>query len=387
MKRITLLKQIIIVGLMIGMVVPAIAQDLYLPATSKSKEAKAFYAKAITAFYDVEFPKAYDLASQALDADPNFFMGHFLNSFHTDKAIRQASIATMASYAGKLNKGEKVIKEMAMKINEDPKYKAVEDWRKIASMYKKNVFPKALLVTQLTGAEETLDEALGLLDECLKLDTELPFVYNSKGYIYLFQKEYGSAENAFDQYLKMAPKQANPYDSKGDYYMAIKNYPEAAYMYKKAYDMNETFTASLKKHKEAIWMAKRVEIAKEVAVKRDGLVEAYNAGDMRKYAKFYLNAPEFCFVVNGEVIDSYSEFVKRVYQSSEMFSKWHIKALKETIEVSAEHVATASTLYQFTGTQVGGEKMDFTGTFTSVWRKDDGKWRVIHAVNTNPLKD
>jgi len=385
MKRITVVKQTILIGLLVGLLTPVIGQDMYLPATTKSKEAKALYVEAANALYDVEFPKAFELTAKALEADPDFFMGHFFNTFNGDKALREASMDKMVAYSGKLNKGEKVIKEIAVKRKENPKYKAVEDWRKVADLYPKNIFPKAILVNQLSGSEETLDEALALLDECLALNPELPFVYNSKGYIYLAKKDYGNAENAFEQYIKVASDKANPYDSKGDYLMAVKNYKEAADMYKKAFDMNSAFIVSKKKHKEAKWMAKRVVIAKEVETRMDALVDTYNSRDMGKYTKFYLNSPEFCFVMNGEVMDSYSEFVKNTYKSKEKYSEWNVEMLKQNTEIPAENIATITQIFTYKATPVEGDKIDDKGSYTTVWRKDDGKWKVVHVIEVFPL--
>ncbi|MCG8582859.1 MAG: nuclear transport factor 2 family protein [Bacteroidales bacterium] len=387
MKKITLIKQGLLTALLLGMVTPLIAQDLYLPATTKSKEAKVLYTEAMDAVYDVEFTKMQKVNKKALEADPNFFMGYFLQSMVGDKASREAARDKMASYSGKMNKGEKVLKEGAIKMKADPKYVPIAESRQLVKLYPKNIFAKTMLAYNLGGEDETRAEALSILEECAKMNPDVASVHNTKGYLYLADKEYDKAKASFDKYIEMAPNKANPYDSKGDYFMAVKSYKDAAKSYKKAYEMNDEFSMSKKKGKEAKWMAKREMIAADVKTHAHQLVADYNSRDVGKYVKNYYSGPEFCFVVNGEAVDSYKEFVDRVYKSHDMFTDWNVEILSETIEVPAENIATVTHMFAFTGTPKDGEKQALKGSFTSVWRHIDDKWMVVHAVNTNPLKE
>ena len=387
MKKIILLKQSLTLGLLFSMMLPLMAQDLYLPATTKSKEAKTLYKEAMDAMYDVEFAKLEKINQKALEADPNFFMGFFLQSFSNDKAVRTEALGKMADYSGRLNKGEKVIKSLAAKMKEDPKYDGIAEGRELVKLYPKNIFSKTMLAYNLGGKDETREEALKLLDDCLALNPDVASLHNTKGYLYLQQKEFDKAKAEFDKYIAMDEGKANPYDSKGDYFMAVKEYKNAAKSYKKAYEINNEFTFSKEKLKDAKWMAKREKIAREVKVMIDKLVADYNSRDMGKYTKNYLNGPEFCFVLNGDATDSYQEFVKRVYKSHDMYSDWKVEILKETIEVPSENVATVTQIFAYNATPKEGEKLEMKGSFTSVWRKDKDEWKVVHAINTNPIDE
>jgi tetratricopeptide (TPR) repeat protein len=65
-------------------------------------------------------------------------------------------------------------------------------------------------------------------------------------------KDYERAEAALDNYIRLAPEQANPYDSKGDYFMATEQYEEAYDSYMKAYEIDSAaFSVSKKKAKKA----------------------------------------------------------------------------------------------------------------------------------------
>jgi tetratricopeptide (TPR) repeat protein len=387
MKNITLMRQALLTVFLLGMVAPLVAQDLYLPATTKSKEAKVLYTEAMDALYDVEFAKALKINQKALEADPNFFMGYFLQTFSGNKAIRNDALDKLANYSGKMNKGEKVIQQLANKRKADPKYKGIEESRQLVKLYPKNTYAKVFLAYNLSWSKESRAEALAILDECIQLNSDMATLHNSKGYIYLADKEYDKAKASFDKYIEMAPDKANRYDSKGDYFMAVKAYKEAAKSYMKAYELNSDFTMSKKKGKEAKWMAKREKIAAEVKVHTNQLFADYNSKDMGKYTKNYFNGAEFCFVINGDAIHSYSEFVKRVNKSTTYYNDWKVEAVSEVIEVPAEDIAIATQIFVFYGTPKEGDKQEFKGNFTTVWRNINDQWKVVHAINTNPLKE
>ncbi|MCT4587473.1 MAG: nuclear transport factor 2 family protein [Carboxylicivirga sp.] len=387
MKKGNGLKQFLLLGLLFGMVLPMLAQEMYLPATTRSKEAKALYKQAMDAVYDVEFIRMEKINKQALAADPNLFMGLFLQSFSNDKSRRDEAIGKMASYSGKMNKGEKVLQQWAIKMKDDPKYDGIAEGRQLVKMYPKNIFAKTMLAYNLGAKDETRQEAMDVLNQCIQLKPDLASVYNSLGYLHLSQDEFEKAEQAFDKYISMASDKPNPYDSKGDYYMAVKAYKDAAMQYKKAYEMNGDFSFSKVKYKDAKWMAKREKIAMKVKKHCDQLVADYNSRDMSKYTKHYMNAPDFCFVVNGDAVNSYYEFVKRVNKSHEMFIDWKVDILKETIEVPSENIATVTQIFAYKGTPKEGEKLEMKGSFTTVWRKEKDTWKVVHAINTNPIAE
>ncbi len=293
----------------------------------------------------------------------------------------------MANYSGKMNKGEKVLKQFAVNVKADKKYNAIPEMRQLVKLYPKNIFAKTMLAYNLGGEKETRPEALSILDECAKLNPNVASIHNIKGYLLLSDKEFDKAKVAFDKYIEMAPDKANPYDSKGDYFMAVNAYNEAAKSYKKACEINDEFTMSKTKAKEAKWMMKREKVASEVKVLADQLVADYNSMDMAKYTKHYFRGPEFCFVLNGKTTESYSDFTKSVFDNREKYKEWKVEVLDETIQIPAENIAVVSQVFSYSGTPIEGETWGVKGNFTTVWRNIDGNWKVVEAINTNPLKE
>jgi len=72
-------------------------------------------------------------------------------------------------------------------------------------------------------------------------------VYNMIGYTNLALRNFEAAEMAFDKYIELEPDLFNPYDSKGDYFMAVDDYGNAYKSFEKALALNPEFESSLKK--------------------------------------------------------------------------------------------------------------------------------------------
>jgi tetratricopeptide (TPR) repeat protein len=78
------------------------------------------------------------------------------------------------------------------------------------------------------------------------------------------QKDYENAEKALNNYIRVAPDLANPYDSKGDYFMAIKEFEKAYDSYMKAYEIDPEYFEMSKKRAEKAKMIMEKE-AKEIS--------------------------------------------------------------------------------------------------------------------------
>ena len=81
--------------------------------------------------------------------------------------------------------------------------------------------------------------------------------YNQLGYAYMDLGKYEDAKNAFDKYIELAPNLANPFDSKGDYFMATKQFEKAYESYMKAFGNDSSFEVSKKKASKARLMLEK----------------------------------------------------------------------------------------------------------------------------------
>lgn len=75
----------------------------------------------------------------------------------------------------------------------------------------------------------------------VEIDTNYGSGYNILGYAYINNNELDKANEAFDNFIRCEPNNANPYDSKADLMKKIGNYKEALKLKKKAYQLDKSF--------------------------------------------------------------------------------------------------------------------------------------------------
>src|SRR5665647_2268779 len=212
-----------------------------MPVTTSSKSALASYNEALKYFEDVAMGKGIELLQKSLIDDPGFFMANYylaflnLNMGNEEKFNLYGNAAVNSK--AKLSKAEELIKSTMKKFIEKKDADVTDIGKKLVEMYPKDGFAYYLLYNYQTivgdknGSHETLLKALEI--------TENPApVYNSLGYSYMTLNQNDKAEVAFNKYIELAPDNPNAYDSKGDYYMNIKDYKKAYDTYMKAYALD-----------------------------------------------------------------------------------------------------------------------------------------------------
>jgi tetratricopeptide (TPR) repeat protein len=93
------------------------------------------------------------------------------------------------------------------------------------------------------------DAAIISIKRAIRECPDYPLAYNMLGYAYLDLDQYDDAEKAFDKYIELAPTLANPYDSKGDYFMATGQFGKAYDSYMKAIEIDSGFEIEVSKKK------------------------------------------------------------------------------------------------------------------------------------------
>ena len=94
------------------------------------------------------------------------------------------------------------------------------------------------------NAESTLLQALEVVENPAP-------IYNLLVYSYIETEQFDKAKEAADKQLSLVPEWANAYDTKGDYFMAVKMYGSAHDQYMRAHKMDSDFTYSKKKAMKA----------------------------------------------------------------------------------------------------------------------------------------
>ncbi len=275
MKRLFVLFLVLALGLMSY---SQSAKKDKIPATTSSKSALASYNEALKAFEDVAYAKGIDLLQKSLADDPDFFMANyylaFINLGNKGKFDPYANAA--ANCKAKLSEAEKLLKGTILKFMENKEADVRDVGQKLVKMYPKDNFAYYMLFNfqniagDKNGSHETMLKAL-------EVSVNPAPIYNMLGYDYMDLGQNDKAEAAFNKYIELAPDNPNVYDSKGDYYMHIKDYGKAYDTYMKAYAMDPQW--GLKKAQEAKKIEGREAVKASVAALLDKYDSAFRAKD------------------------------------------------------------------------------------------------------------
>jgi len=236
---------------------------LMMPVTTKSELALKYYEAGMVAYDQIKYSLGWHSMEIAVGQDPDFFMAYFwmyLMSSSDSNKIFEKAMKTEAS----LNPAEEEVKVSLKYLVDGQKEKVEEHLGKVIDMYPSDPWAHKMLYQIQYFYFKDVEGAIASLIRAIKECPDYPWAYNLLGYAYLEQEDYVNAEKAYDNYIKVAPDQANPYDSKGDYFMAIKEYENAYNSYMKAYEIDpEYFDVSKKKAEKAKMMLEKE--AKEIS--------------------------------------------------------------------------------------------------------------------------
>jgi tetratricopeptide (TPR) repeat protein len=224
---------------------PQTVNDGKMPVTTGSKQALTFYNEALKCFDDVNLDKGRDLLLKSLEADQGFFMANYQMALYFSWV---ANYQKFMEYAGiavncktKLSEAEELLKSALKKFREDPNADVTEVGRKLVEMYPRdinaynNLFYFQSFINDFNGELETLNKELKIADNKAS-------IYNQLGYVYMSLKKNDEAEVAFNKYIELDPKNPNAYDSKGDFYVYIRDFKKAYESYMKAYSIDTSFS-------------------------------------------------------------------------------------------------------------------------------------------------
>ena len=221
-----------------------------MPVSTSSDLARELYETAIIALDSYKYGIAWDNFQQALKEDPDFFMANFWMYFVSSNEAKKIAERIFQSDPP-LNEAEKQIKTALKYLLEGQDEKTVAHLQKAIELYPYDPqLYKILYMIQLQFMNDS-EGSIKTIEKAINACPDFPMAYNLLGYALMDQDKYDQAEKAFDQYIRLAPDQANPYDSKGDYFMEIKEYEKAYESYMEAVGIDSSFTMSKKKAEKA----------------------------------------------------------------------------------------------------------------------------------------
>ena len=213
--------------------------------TTSSPEAYRSYLEGIELndkFYTAEAKAAFN---RAVELDSNFAMAHFysarINLDLADNLSRNKALQKSWELREKVTEKERLQIEAAyVNRNNDHPNKAAEILEKLLQKYprEQNAYQDlARIYIGLLDYEKGAQTYLAGLSQD-SLDKNL---WNSLAYLYAGLNRREQAFDAVDRYLKLAPGEPNPYDSKGELYFVFGELDSFLYWYQKALSFRTDF--------------------------------------------------------------------------------------------------------------------------------------------------
>ena len=226
------------------------AQGEKIPITTKSDYAKELYLKGQDAWAKVNFSDFFEYNEKAYQEDPDFFMPYYVESFtnfyfqNFDEFKKSATKAI--NVKAKLSKGEKLMQNALKDLLENYEADLTQYGEQLVSSYPDdwNSYNNLSFYQLLNDDNEN---ATNSLLKALEVADNPAIIYNQLVYTYLALEQFDHAKAAADKYQELEPGWVNTYDTKGDYYMAVKMYGSAYDQFMKAYQMDSDFAYSEKK--------------------------------------------------------------------------------------------------------------------------------------------
>jgi tetratricopeptide (TPR) repeat protein len=220
----------------------------FLPVSSTSQTAIKSYHDAIKRVDHADVKAYHDKLNQAVKEDPNFFMAQAHLAFSSvidarnkennkaDKS-KQSIETALAIPQQSLTPAEQIIREMlvSLKDNKTQEIKPLCD--ELVQQYPENVEAHMLATDISRFILDDNELAFSYCEKLLKVNPNVGTAWNLVGYYHIDKGNLQQAKAAFDNYIRLNPEEANAHDSMGDYYLAVKQYDQAAMHFEKAVAM------------------------------------------------------------------------------------------------------------------------------------------------------
>ncbi len=215
-----------------------------IPLTTKSAEARKIFLEARQQFENIRFDEARDLCAQAITKDPGFALAHLYRSFTGTSAMDfQKHLKNAMVLAPKASAGERLMIEAVQASTENNIVKAVTLAEQLVQKFPNDKRAHFFLGQYYYGRDED-DKAIAELNKAIAIDKSFAPAYNILGYTYREKGDYMKAEEAFKNYVRLVPNEANPHDSLAELYMKMGRYEDAITNYQKALALNPKFAFS-----------------------------------------------------------------------------------------------------------------------------------------------
>ena len=215
-----------------------------VPVTTSSAEARELYMQGRALFDDLRFVDAHELFLQAVDADDNFAMGHFMvASTALSNAEFFEEVARANALAANATEGEQLYIKALFAASESDQAGQQAALEQLVALYPDDERTHMQLSNYFFG-QQNFTAANVHLNHAIAINPDFAPAYNQLGYSLRSLEDFDGARAAFAKYVELIPNEANPYDSLAELLMEMGEYDESIANYRKALAINRNFAAS-----------------------------------------------------------------------------------------------------------------------------------------------
>jgi len=245
-----------------------------VPITSASPEALALYQQGQGLFDELRFVDAHDLFRQAVAADDEFAMGHYMlatTALSTQEFF--AEVARSKALAANVTEGERLYiqAQAAAAENDQPAQQAA--LQQLVGLYPQDERTHFQLANYFFAVQD-FAAAVTHFQHATGIAADFAPAYNMLGYARRSLDDLDSARDAFEKYVELNANEANPYDSLAELLLEMGNYEEAVSNYRKALELNVNFASANSGLSVAYSLMGEADMAQQAA--RDMLATARN---------------------------------------------------------------------------------------------------------------
>ncbi len=237
-----------IVAVALAMSLPAIAGSKdEIPITTTSEEARQTFIGARQMFENARQDEARALFKKAIEIDPDFALGQLYCAYGSTSAIDyRQQLQKAVALAPKASEGERLLIESASASADNDPLREIDLLQQLVKKYPGDKRAHYSLGATYYGRDED-DKAIAEFNEATMIDKDFAPTYNLLGYAQYEKGNYDKSEEAFKNYIRLLPDDANPYDSLADLYTKMGRSADAIKNYEKAIELNPTFEFSQRK--------------------------------------------------------------------------------------------------------------------------------------------
>jgi len=215
--------------------------------TTHSEEAYRYYLEGVDYFYKLYTAEAEKSFRRALELDSTFAMAYYWLADIKTGEEQKALAAKAVQYSNKVSQKEKFYIECLQAGISENKVQEIKILEKIIENYPNDKEGYFLLATVYQLQLREFEPAVVNLNKAIAIDPLYKIAYNMLAYAYNELGDFEKSIWAINQYISLAPGEANPYDTRADLYAYNGKLDQAIDSYRKALEKKPDFYSSLMK--------------------------------------------------------------------------------------------------------------------------------------------